>query len=211
MIQNREGDKATRICDTCGNVKHQVSYWNLVKKEVHQCRSCAYKGKNTGRIPHNKGKRMEPKSVGNVHSHSDGYPMVWVGKTRIKTGYMPVHRLIASDSRGSLVSRTEKVHHVNGVREDFREKNLYICESMGHHRSVHNQLETVAMELVRKGAIEFDGKSGEYKVSRLIEQFMMEKQGELLGSPNAIGEGNQQPSSDDLSEKVQRLFREEVE
>lgn len=206
MIQNRNGDKADRICDECGAIKKQVSYWNLARKARHLCRSCAYTGLNTGRVPYNKGVRQPPKSIGNVHSHSDGYPMVWVGKTNISHGYMPVHRLIKSDEIGRLVTPEEKVHHINGNREDWRPENLYLCHSMGHHRAVHSQLEDISMLLVKAGAITFDQTTGQYELSRLMKQFMTEKQGELLETPNAIGEGNQQPSSADLAEKVQRLF-----
>ena len=207
MIQNRNGDSADRVCDKCGAIKERVSYWNLVRKEKHLCRSCAYKGLNIGKPAHNKGVRQKPKHIGNVHHHSDGYPMVWVGKTNVTCGYMPVHRLIKSDEIGRVVTVDEKVHHINGVREDWRTQNLYLCASMGHHRSVHNQLEDISMILVRVGAITFDQATGQYKLSRPIEQFIEEKQGELLENPNAIGEGNQQPSSVDLAEKVQRLFR----
>lgn len=210
MIKNRKGDKATRICDKCGGEKHEVSYWNLVRKPTHLCRSCAYTGMNTGRPAHNKGKKQPPKNIGNVHFHSDGYPMVWVGKTNVANGYIPVHRLVVSDMLGRLVTPEEKVHHINNVRTDFRPKNLYVCQSMGHHRAVHSQLEDISMDLVRRGAIQFDHDQGQYQLSPLMEQFISEKQGELLGSPNAIGEGNQQPSSAELAEKVQRLFREEV-
>lgn len=210
MIKDRNGDKCTRVCDKCGNEKQRVSYWNLVRKETHLCRSCAYTGVKKNYTPKNKGVRQEPKNVGNIYIHSDGYPMVWIGKTRSKTGYMPVHRLIASESIGRLVHEEEKVHHINNIREDYREENLYVCNSMGHHRAVHNQLEDISMQLVRTGVIEFDKESGRYKLSRLMKQFMKEKQGELLESPNAIGEGDQQLSSAELAEKVQRLFREEV-
>lgn len=211
MIKDRKGDKCTRVCDECGHERPNTSYWNLVRKCRHLCRSCAYTGIGIGRTPYNKGAKQAPKNVGNIYIHSDGYPMVWVGKTRNKTGYMPVHRLVASDSIGRLVTREEKVHHINNNREDYRPENLYVCKSTGHHRSIHNQLEEVAMGLVKSGAIAFDMDEGKYKLSRLMKQFIKEKQGELLGSPNAVGEGNQQLSSAELAEKVQRLFREEVE
>lgn len=208
MILNRNGDRADRVCDKCGAIKQNVSYWNLVRKEQHLCRSCAYTGLTTGKPAYNKGVKRPPKCIGNVHSHSDGYPMVWVGKTNVSHGYMPVHRLIKSDQIGRLVTQEEKVHHINGVRTDWRAKNLYLCNSMGHHRSVHSQLEEISMGLVKAGAITFDATTGQYELSRPIKQFIEETQGELLENPNAIGEGNQQPSSADLAEKVQRLFRD---
>lgn len=209
MIGNREGDKAERICDSCGDTA-TVNYWNLKKKTSHRCYRCSNAGRNSGRVPHNKGARQEPKNVGNICAHSDGYPMVWVGKTNVGHGYMPVHRLIMADHEGRILDETEKVHHINGVRTDFRLSNLFLCRDMAHHRRVHAQLEQVSMGLVRAGLIKFDQASGEYHLSRPMKEFMEQKSGELLETLTEQDEGNQQPSSAELVEKVQRLFRKEV-
>lgn len=209
MLKDRVGDQVTRICDDCGDEK-TVSYWNAYKKDFHRCYSCSNKLTNLGKTPWNKGYKQEPKHIGNIYTHSDGYPMVWVGKTNVKDGYMPVHRLTMSDTIGRLVTREEKVHHVNGDKEDFRPDNLYLCKNMAHHRKTHAQLETLSMSLVKMGLINFDQTKGEYHLSRPMEQFIAEKLGELLETPNEKDEGNQQPSSVELAEKVQRLFRKEV-
>ena len=210
MLENRCGDKVTRICDECGD-KKVVTYWNVYKKESHLCYSCSNAKTNVGREPWNKGKKFEPKDVGNIYTSSDNYPQVWVGKDKVKHGYMAAHRLVASDSIGRLVTKEEKVHHINADRGDYSPNNLYVCEDMSHHRRVHAQLEQVSMKLVSCGAISFDHESGEYYLSRPMEKFIEEELGELLGTPNEKDEGNQQPSSIELIEKVQRLFREEVQ
>lgn len=209
MLKDRAGDQVTRVCDDCGDEK-RVSYWNAYKKDVHRCYRCSNKLTNLGKTPWNKGYKQQPKNVGNIYTHSDGYPMVWVGKTNINHGYMPAHRLVMSDLIGRLVTKEEKVHHVNADKEDFRPVNLYLCNDMSHHRKVHAHLETLSMSLVKMGLIEFDHAKGEYSLSRPMEQFIEEELGELLETPNEKDEGNQQPSSADLAEKVQRLFREEV-
>lgn len=206
MIKDRKGNSATRVCDQCGNEKI-TSYWNLVYKDSHLCYSCSNGGKNLGRVPYNKGKKQTPKCIGNIYTHSDGYPMVWVGKTNVKTGYMPVHRLVVADALGRELTREEKVHHINGDRKDYARSNLYLCESMSHHRKVHAQLEEVSMLLVREGFIEFDQIKGEYLLSRPIKKLIGAESGELLETPNEKAEGNQQPSSEQLAEKVQRLFQ----
>ena len=207
MLKDRKGDQVTRICDDCQNEK-VVSYWNVYKKEIHRCHRCQNKLVNLGRTPYNKGRKNPPKCVGNIYTHSDGYPMVWVGKTNVSSGYMPVHRLIMSDSINRLVTVQEKVHHINGDKEDYRESNLLLCKDMSHHRKVHAQLETLSMSLVKMGLIEFEHTKGEYQLSRPMEKFIEETLGELLETPNEKDEGNQQPSSAELAEKVQRLFRD---
>lgn len=183
-----------------------MGYWNLLKKKIHKCITCSNANKNKGRAPVNKGVRQEPKHIGNVYHHSDGYPMVWVGKTNHASGYMPVHRLVASAELNQLVTKQQKVHHINGVKTDYRPENLYVCRDMSHHRQVHHQLETLSMLLVKHGLIEFNKSSGKYELSRPIEELIGEKSGELLETPNMKDEGNQQLSSEELAEKVQRLF-----
>ena len=209
MLKDRAGDQVTRVCDDCGNEK-KVSYWNAYKKATHRCYTCSNKLTNLGKTPWNKGYVQEPKYIGNIYTHSDGYPMVWVGKTNVNNGYMPVHRLVMSGVIDRLVTRQEKVHHVNADKQDYRESNLYLCDDMSHHRKVHSQLETLSMSLVKMGLINFDQTKGEYSLSRPMEQFIEEELGELLETPNEKDEGNQQLSSVQLAEKVQRLFREEV-
>ena len=58
------------------------------------------------------------------------------------------------------------------------------------------------------GLITFDHKNKKYELSRPIKELVEEKFRELLENP--LEEGNQQPSSAELAEKVQRLSREGV-
>lgn len=206
MIKERIGDKAIRVCDTCGD-ERLVSYWNLLKNKVHECYRCSNKKTNLGREPHNKGLRQAPKNIGGTYKSADGYIMVWVGKTNNKHGYMPLHRLLVSDQVGRVLTMKEKVHHINGVKSDNNLSNLLLCKDMSEHRSVHAQLEALSFELVRAGVIEFNRELNKYELSRPIGELIGEKSRELLGTP---AKDNQQPSSEELAEKVQRLFREEV-
>ena len=207
MISDRKGDKASRICDECGDVKEGVSYWNLVRKDKHLCYSCSNSKTNLGRTPWNKGAKRIPKNIGNMYTSSDGYPMVWVGRHNYSHGYMPLHRLLVCDKENRLLTQEEKVHHIDGDKGNYSIDNLYLCESMSHHRSVHAQLETISFELVKSGLIEFNHSEGVYKLSLPIKKLIDEKSGELLERPK---EDNQQPSSEEILEKVQRLFRKEV-
>lgn len=206
MIKDKIGDKAIRICDTCGDEK-LVSYWNLLKKEKHECYSCSNKKTNLGKTPYNKGRRQEPKNIGNTYEHSDNYTMVWVGKTNVPCGYMPLHRLLVADDIGRQLTKDEKVHHINGVKSDNNLDNLLLCKNMSEHRLVHAQLETLSFELVKAGVIKFNREMNKYELSRPIGELIGEKSRELLETPV---KDNQQPSSEELAEKVQRLFRKEV-
>ncbi len=167
MLTNKNGDKVTRICDICGNVAENLNYWNLYKKDTHKCHTCANKLKNKGRIPYNKGNKEQPKCIGNIYTHSDGYPMVWTGAHN--EGHIPVHRLVASYENKKFVTREEKVHHIDGDKSNFNTYNLYICNNMSHHRKVHAQLEKISFSLVKCGLIQFDKKTGQYFLSEKLQ------------------------------------------
>lgn len=170
MLTNRQGDYVTRICDICGNIKEHADYWSQYKRDTHRCYTCANKNTNVGRIPYNKGKREVPKHIGNIHAHSDGYPMVWIGASN--GGYMPAHRLVASYEINRLVTRDEKVHHIDGIKTNYNMDNLFICDNMSHHRKVHSQLEKLSMELVSSGLIVFNKDIGRYAMNnQLIELY----------------------------------------
>lgn len=207
MISDRKGDYATRVCDECGNRKENVSYWNLKRKDEHLCYSCSNKRTNLGRSPWNKGVKQKPKNLGSTYLSSDGYPMVWVGRHNYSHGYMPLHRFLVCEREGRILSYQEKVHHIDGDKQNYRDENLYLCESMSHHRHIHAQLEEVSFSLIRAGLIEFDHNEGIYKLSLPTKQLVELKLGEFMGTPE---EDNHELSSSELEEKVQRLFRKEV-
>lgn len=207
MIKDRKGDYATRVCDECGDEKKNASYWNLKYKNVHLCYSCSNQKTNLGRVPYNKGMKMSPKNLGSTYISSDGYPMIWVGRHNYSHGYMPLHRFLVCEREGRILEKEEKVHHVNGDKLDYNDSNLYLCESMSHHRSVHAQLERISMELVKYGLIEFDHLNGIYKLSLPIKQLIESKFGEFMETPE---KDNHELSFEELSKKVQRLFRKEV-
>jgi len=92
----------------------------------------------------------------------------------------------------------ERVHHVNGDKTDNGYNNLYVCRDDAHHRNVHNQLERIAMELVKCGLIQFDFDEGSYQLDPFLRE-QVSKSGELLENPNEEDEGDQQRSLRDMS------------
>lgn len=200
MIKERMNDFALRVCDKCGH-EQWVSYWNLVRKKEHLCRSCSNKfhgEKRQGRHPSPfKGLQKEPKKLGSTHLNSGGYFWVWIGKHTLPNagGYYLEHRLVAELSLGRSLEAHEIVHHINGDKTDNRPSNLYVCTEEFGHRKVHGQLERVAMEAVKAGLIKFDRIKGKYYLDPNWGD-LIRKSGELLGNPE---EGNQQRSFRDMS------------
>lgn len=203
MLKDRKGDIVLRICDVCRH-EQWVNYWNAYKKERHLCRYCNNReqgGKRRGKFsPHNKGKKQQPKSLGSFYINSSGYVEDWIGKHTIEdrsSGYYREHRLMVELDIGRKLSDKEIIHHVDGDKTNNLLSNLYLCEDDKHHRNIHGQLERVAMELVRTGAIKFDNKSGIYDIDPYVREFVS-KSLELLGNPE---EGNQQRSLRDQDEE----------
>ena len=195
MIKERKGDKALRVCDKCGH-EQWVNYWNIYRKDVHNCRycSCRNTAKNRTNAPWNKGKTFEAKSVGSTYINSSGYVEVWTPQKK----YVKEHRVFTELSLGRLLGVKEIVHHVDGDKTHNTEENLYVCQGHKQHRKVHSQLERVSMELVRSGAVKFDHEKGHYYLDPNVRE-CISKLGELLENPtNTVGD-NQQRSFSDMS------------
>ena len=196
MIKLREGDKALRVCDSCGH-EQWVNYWNIHRKDIHICRSCSCKNtaKTRKNNPWNKGIKQEPRNVGNTYINNNGYVEVWVGKhnTPGSSGYQKEHRVFVELDIGRRLEQKEIIHHIDGDKTNNNKDNLLLCSGDFEHRKVHGQLERVAMSLVKSGIIKFNMENKQYFVDPCVSDYAR-KSLELLGSLTAEGEGNQQRS-----------------
>jgi len=61
-----------------------------------------------------------------LEKHDPFYPMV------AKDGYVLEHRLVVAKRLGRCLLRSEKVHHINGVRYDNRDDNLELLSGSNH-------------------------------------------------------------------------------
>ncbi|KKN90778.1 hypothetical protein LCGC14_0223610 [marine sediment metagenome] len=86
--------------------------------------------------------------------------------------YIGEHTLIMEKSIGRYLKHygrnnknNELVHHINGIKNDNRIENLFLCNNMSHHKNIHYNLEKVALKLYMEGKIKF--KEGDYKIGKI--------------------------------------------
>jgi hypothetical protein len=84
-----------------------------------------------------------------------GYVMVRTSNRAGGLACTPQHILVAEEMLGRKLKSGERVHHVNGIKDDNRPDNLYVYDCQSAHKNAHTSLEAVAMQLVRDGVIKF--------------------------------------------------------
>lgn len=107
--------------------------------------------------------KRQRKPVGSKNYDVHGYVRVKVspGKGRWKKE----HVLVLEQVLGRELRPGEHVHHINGIRDDNRIENLYLCRDARHHARVEATYRALLPELMRRGIIIFDRDSEEYRIN----------------------------------------------
>ncbi len=103
-------------------------------------------------------------------NYAEGYILVWLPRDSFfypmtdRKGYIREHRLVMAQSLGRCLQPFENVHHKNGIKDDNRLENLFLCSSQKIHKDIEETLKKVALQLFNAGVIIFEG--GEYKMNK---------------------------------------------
>ena len=86
-------------------------------------------------------KRMSDahKTGRNKYHNGEGYMWIYNPKHpyTTKSGYMLEHRLIMERMLGRYLFKEERVHHINGIKDDNRIKNLQLFKNENEHVKFH--------------------------------------------------------------------------
>ncbi len=95
----------------------------------------------------------------------------WKGGTGLKHGYMtiyqPEHHRASSIKRtyehilllekyiGRSITKEERIHHIDFVRNNNKLDNLFLCESDSKHKAIQQQYNEIVCMLIKKKIIKF--------------------------------------------------------
>lgn len=183
--------KVVLVCDMCsketitgfGNYTHGQ---HPGRKGETFCKSCATKKSGFAKL--GKPIKASPKKSraekhgawkGGRFISSDGYVMIYMSPRK----YRKEHFLVIEKHLGRLLQDGERVHHIDGDKQNNEGANLDLMISESEHRIAHNSLQNLSYWLTQQGLIGYNRKTKTYMAVGKLR--------ELLEHPE---EGNQQPS-----------------
>lgn len=105
--------------------------------------------------------KRERLPVGSTNVDSRGYVRV-----KVLPGAGPwrkQHQVVMEEMLGRPLAKGEVVHHVNGVRDDNRPENLYLCADNAEHMRVEQSMAHAFRELMAAGLARFNRETGRYE------------------------------------------------
>lgn len=139
------------VCKT--TILRKLKSFNIPRRSISEAR----KGKCIGE----KNWRWN----GGIFNRSDGYIMISKPEHHRadSKGYVFEHILIAEKKYNRPIDKKERIHHINMIKGDNREENLYVCKDNSEHQSLHQKTNKLIKKLLDEKIVTF--KDGNYHLN----------------------------------------------
>lgn len=123
-----------KVCETCSKEFKVYPYRNRAKFCCVKCRAQSPKYKNKN---HNHWKGGKPKFAGYIFVYNPSHPNC------INKRYVFEHRLVMEKHLGRYLESHERIHHINGIKNDNRIENLMLFKNESEHQKYHNKIKWI--------------------------------------------------------------------
>ena len=143
-IKNREkipgmylkGKSTRQIAEEVGLTRGAIASILKVRgvkiRSIKESLKLKYPNGRNGKLASNwKGGRRIANKAGYINIHKPDHP------NTTKEGYVMEHRLKMEKKLGRYLEKTEIVHHINGIKDDNRLKNLQLMSGKKEHSKEH--------------------------------------------------------------------------
>jgi hypothetical protein len=76
------------------------------------------------------------------------------------------HVIVAGNKIGRNIKPTERIHHINCVKDDNSPENLFVCADNKEHLLIHGSLNRCVKELMDLGVLKFNETEKKYEVNQ---------------------------------------------
>lgn len=121
--------KYPKICDHCGK-----AFKGRTRKTRFCSRICASRWLVKSGKHNSFPKGQKPANYKGWSMTTQGYKQIWNPDHRYadNRGYVMEHRLVMEEELGRLLQPWERVHHINGIKDDNRPANLRVVTQAVH-------------------------------------------------------------------------------
>jgi hypothetical protein len=107
--------------------------------------------------------KRQRKPLGSKRKDTHGYVLVKMAEGNGRWPKEHICHVEAAINR--RLSKSEQIHHINGIRDDNRLENLFLCRDGSHHHRIEGTFSKCLAELLRRGVVVFDRGREEYRLA----------------------------------------------
>jgi hypothetical protein len=128
-----QGKRIKYTCGICNKVFY--SYFKTARYCSNKCRFVL----QTRRVSFRKGKKYPPYKIGRRFKMPQGYILVYRPDHPFasKSGNIMEHRLVMEQVLDRYLKPEERIHHINGIKDDNRPENLQLFDNLSKHSNYH--------------------------------------------------------------------------